>query len=106
MTIKFYLKITSIREKKANFARTRRGQLFTLLTSDKPSYDLLGLNVKIPDKPPSSHILNKKSGPTYGEHEETLIHILDKQETDFYHNEGEFQWAKRNLAANGNSFDP
>ena len=51
-----------------------------LLTSDTPSYDIAGLNVKIPDKL-SRQILDKDSGPIYSEHEQALRYILQYQET-------------------------
>ena len=41
-----------------------------------PSYDLLGLNVKIADKPLTRRILDKDTGLIYGEHEHTLTNMV------------------------------
>ena len=38
--------------------------MIMLLPSDIESYDLAGLNLKIPDKPLSSHIFGKEIWPT------------------------------------------
>ena len=69
-------------------------QMLMLLTSNIPLYDLLGLNVKVSNKPLSSNIWDKDSGSTYSELEQTLKYMLETQDTEFYRNE-EFQWAQR-----------
>ena len=57
--------------------------ILTLLTSDIPSYDLLGVNIKILDKLLQSHILDKDSGSRYTDPVQSLTYMLDNQETDF-----------------------
>ena len=64
--------------------------MLALLTLAMPSYGLPGLNVKIPDLPPSSHILDRDSGPIYSELEKTLTFMLKNPETDFCYNEEEY----------------
>ena len=59
-------------------------QMLTLPTSDIPSYELPGLNVKIRDKSLSSHILHKGSRSIYGELEHILTYMLKRQEIGLY----------------------
>ena len=71
-------------------------QKHTLLTLDTPSYDLPSLNIRILDKPLSSHILDKNSGPIYCEMEHTITNMLENQATDF-NCKGEFLWLQRDI---------
>ena len=73
-----------------------------LLTSDIQSYDLLGLNVKTPDRPLSKCIPDKDSGPTYGEFKWILTYMLEDQGTELCRNEEEFQLAQRYFVTNMN----
>ena len=56
--------------------------MLNLVTLDIPSYDLLGLTVKIPDEPLNSHILDKDFGSIYGELEKTLPYMFENQKTE------------------------
>ena len=50
-----------------------------LLILDIPLYDLLGLHVKIPDRPHSRHTLEKDSGSIYFQLQQSLTCILEKK---------------------------
>ena len=54
-----------------------------LLTSDNPSYNLPGLNIKIPEKPLNRQKLDKDSRLFYGVLKQTLTHMLDIQDIKF-----------------------
>ena len=49
--------------------------------SDVPSYNLLSLNVKIPEKPLNRGIPSKKGSPDYGEWEKILTYMLRSHDT-------------------------
>ena len=49
-------------------------QALMLLTSDVPSYDLPGLHVKIPNQTQSRKILERDTGPIYGELKQSYIY--------------------------------
>ena len=68
----------------SNFSQSRMQQTLMLLTSDVPFYDLPCLNVKILDKPLRRWILDKDSGPIYGNVKQNLIDIAKNQNTEFY----------------------
>ena len=57
-------------------------QALKLLMSDIPSYYLPGLNVKIPEKPLNSQMLEMDSGPVHGEFKQTLTYMLKSTDTD------------------------
>ena len=57
--------------------------MLILFTLDSQSYDLPGLNFKIPKMPLNKHLLDKDSGPMYGELKQPLIHLLKSQDTKF-----------------------
>ena len=42
------------------------GKVLMFLTSEIPSYNLSGLNIKIPDKPLNRRILDEDTRPLYG----------------------------------------
>ena len=70
-------------------------QLLTLLTSNIPSYNLSGLNVKIPDKPFNTQTLDKEYGPINSALEQTETHLLESQGMDFYRNQEKPLWEQR-----------
>ena len=51
-----------------------------LLTSDFPSYELPGLDVKIPDRLLSRCMLDSGSGLMYGKLKQTVTFMLENQE--------------------------
>ena len=62
-----------------------------LLTSEIPSYDLLCINVKIPEKPLSRQIQDKYSNPIYDAFVQTLRYTLNSIDIRFCGNEEEFK---------------
>ena len=77
--------------------KPHKEQTLMLLTSDIPAYELQGLNVKIPKKPVNRRILDRESGQIYGELKHILTCMLNNHDTEFYRDEEEFQWSKRDL---------
>ena len=63
-----------------------------LLTSDIPSRDLQGLNVKIQEKPLSTRMLDIESGPINCEFVQTLTYMVKNHDTEFYRNEEEWEF--------------
>ena len=67
------------------------------LTSDIPSYEIPGVNVKIPDRQLSRHIFDKDFGSMYGEPEQTVTCMLKNQDTKGYRKERNFNKHKETL---------
>ena len=76
-------------------------QALMLMTSNIPSYNLPGLNVKIPDKSLSRRKLEKDTGPIYCKPEQTLTYMSQHEFTELYRSiyrsKEEFQWAQRDF---------
>ena len=70
-------------------------QTLMLLTLNIPLYSLPGLNVRMPDKPLTIRLLDKDTGPIYGEVKQKLTHTLKNNDTEFYGNEEEFQGVQK-----------
>ena len=68
-----------------------------LLASNIPSYYLPDLNVKMPDMPLSRRILKEVKDLIYCELKHTLAYMLQHDDTDFYRNKEEFQWAQKDF---------
>ena len=68
------------------------GQALRGLPSHIPSPNLLDMNVKIPEKQLSRRILDKKTGPIYGELKRALSYMLQNDDTKSNRNEKVFQW--------------
>ena len=60
------------------------------LTSDIPTYDLLGLNLNNFDKI-SKHMLDNNSVPVYSELKEIQTYVHGNQDTEFCRDEEDFR---------------
>ena len=66
-------------------------QAQVLLNSDSSTCGLQGLTLKMPEKPQSRRILDKESGPIFGDPAQTLTHLFKICNTE------EFQWTQKDF---------